>query len=185
LNPLELRKIIIVGYEFDAPAGAPLLDADGLPVAAHQHPIRMRVTFWIPQRLPLKRRPVGTLDEYLRSVVAARPGATIALQRPASTLAAYMREHGLDHHLMGLREKPAGYTLVADARPFELQALRDGAIEEQIQDFTFPRQPSLDELRAHLMPHWEQRTLASLGYLPSRPPQDHDPKPLLQFASST
>jgi hypothetical protein len=73
--------------------------------------------------------------------------------------------------------------LVASPLQFELDALRDGAIEEQVQDFTFPRQPSVEEMRLHLMPHWERRTLASLGYLPNRPLEDHKPKPVIIYES--
>lgn len=187
MNNLELRKILLIGYAFDAPAGAPMLHGDGLPMRAVECPIRMRFAFWIPQPQPFRRREVGSFAEYLRAVVASRPPVPIAAPvlgtKAAGSLAEYMREHGLDDHAMALSEPPSGYTLVAEPFPFELQALRDGAIAEQIQDFTFPRQPSLEEMRAHLMPHWERRTLASLGYLPNAAPQDHTTKPVIQFES--
>lgn len=186
MNPLELRKILLVGYAFDAPAGAPLLDRDGLPIAPRQHPIRMRFAFWIPQRAPFQRRGVGTTLDYLRSVVAAKRAAIVGaaatpLDDVATTAEEYAGRHGLHDHLLAISHQLEGYTLVAGAMPHELEALRAGAIVEQVQDFTFDRQPSMEELRRHLMPHWEQRTLASLGELPNAAPVDNDPKPTLLF----
>jgi hypothetical protein len=187
MNNLELRKILLVGYAFDAPAGAPMLHGDGLPMRVVECPIRMRFAFWIPQPEPFQRRDVGEFAEYLQSVVTQRApnkdSAPVLGAMTAGSLAEYMREHGLEQHLMSVAEQPRGYTLVAAPLAFELQALRDGAIAEQIQDFTFPRQPSIDEMRAHLMPHWERRTLASLGYLPNQAPQDRATKPVIQFES--
>lgn len=74
-------------------------------------------------------------------------------------------------------QRCSGATSVAvGALPFEVQALKDGAIVEQVQDFAFPRQPSIEEMRRALMPHWERLTLASLGVVPNAPKVDKAPK---------
>lgn len=133
MNPLELRKIILIGYRFDCPDGAPLLDRDGLPIDPRKHPVKMRVAFWIPTKPPYQRG--------------------------------------------------SGYTQVIEARPFEIQALKDGAIEEHVQEFTFEEQPSLDVMRARLMPVWEALTVESLGVLPNAAPVDLKPKLAVQFSA--
>jgi len=160
---LELRKIVVVGYSLDAPDGAPLLDGEGMPVRRHEHPVLMRVAFWVPQAAPFRRRPMRTTLEYLRSCPDEAAG------KPLELVGSFT---ALDYaHLM---REPASvtrdYTLVLDASPFELQALRDGRIEEQIADFTFSRQPEHHERRALLLPHWERRTVLSLGVLPNALP---------------
>ncbi|HKY40763.1 MAG TPA: hypothetical protein VJN18_32735 [Polyangiaceae bacterium] len=188
-NPLELRKILLVGYQLDAPLGAPMLHGDGTPMGLRECPVRMRIAFWVPQAQPYRRREIGTLADFLHHLASRRPqAAATVLASPAApldgnqgTLIAYMQRHQID--LMQLADAPHAFTLVADPRPFELEALRDGAIVEQVQDFTFPRWPSLEEQRRLLMPHWEQRTLASLGYLPHRAPEDHQPKPTIIYES--
>lgn len=134
MNPLELRKIVIVAYAFDAPDGAPVLDAQGLPLAPVECPVKFRVAFWVPAKQPFQRCD--------------------------------------------------GATVVGDARPFEIQALKDGAIVEELQDFTFPRQPTMPELVKHLMPHWEKRTVSRLGVLPNAPPVDTDPKPRIEWVGT-
>src|ERR1700744_1081666 len=63
-------------------------------------------------------------------------------------------------------QRTAGESQVLEAMPFEIQALQDGAIEEHVQDFPFPEQPSLDEMRRRLMPVWEGLTAANLGAAP-------------------
>jgi hypothetical protein len=45
-------------------------------------------------------------------------------------------------------QRSEGKTVVFDPRPFELEALRDGALLEHAQDFTFPRQPPSTRWRA-------------------------------------
>ena len=180
---LEFRKILVVGYTFDTPEGAPLLDGDGLPLAPVQHPIRFRVAFWIPQAPPFRRRDVGTYRALLASIVAAR-GPIVEATRLSDeklTLLDYMAKYGLSDTTTLMESTPPGYTLVADATEDELEALCAGVIVEQIQDFTFPRQPSAEELRKHLLPHWERRTLDALGHLPNRPRLDNNPKPFLEF----
>lgn len=57
MNPFEFRKIILYGYSFDAPVGAPLLDGDGLPVKPLEHPVCFSAALWIPQRMPYQRGP--------------------------------------------------------------------------------------------------------------------------------
>lgn len=133
MNTLELRKIVVVGYRFDCPDGAPLLGADGLPIDPRKHPIKIRVAFWVPAKPPFQRC--------------------------------------------------AGATAVIDARTFEVQALRDGAMEEVVEEFTFPEQPSVEEMRRRLMPVWEGLTVESLGIVPNGAPQDHKPKPVIQFTA--
>ncbi|HEX5864894.1 MAG TPA: hypothetical protein VF014_11690 [Casimicrobiaceae bacterium] len=81
-------------------------------------------------------------------------------------------------------KRSEGKSEVIDPRAFELQALRDGAIEEHVQEFDFPKQPSLDEARARLMPVWEGLTAHSLGILPNGAPQDRGTKPVIQFTQS-
>lgn len=132
MNPLELRKIIVIGS--DAPADFTVLAANGLPASALKRPVTLRVAFWLPKPKPYQRTAAGT-------------------------------------------------TQVLDARPFEIQALKDGAIEEHVQDFTFPEQPSLDEMRRRLMPVWEGLTVESLGVLPNGAPEDHAPKLKIQFTA--
>lgn len=131
MNPLEIRKIVQVGYRFDRPETAPVLDARGLPVTAVETPYTVTIAFWIPAKKPYARC--------------------------------------------------AGDSKVIDMYPHERQALKDGAIFEHVQDFTFPRQPSIEELRRAFMPVWEALTLDSLGYLPNAPPQDHSGKTSIQF----
>lgn len=183
---LELRKIVVVGYSYDAPEGAPVLDRDGLPLAAVRCPVRMRIAFWVPQPAPYQRRDVGTFFELLRSVVADRHaacGAPVSLvDKPATTLEQYMREHGLTDHALSLADAPRGYTLVHGATERELEALRAGVIVEQVQDFTFPRMPTTSELRTSLLPHWERRAVASLGASPNGAPEQKA-APRLRFAS--
>lgn len=131
MNPLELRKIILIGYSVDA--DAPVLNRDGLPATLLERPMRIRFAFWVPAPRPYKRC--------------------------------------------------AGHTETIGARPLELQALRDGAIEESIHEFDFPAQPSLDEMRRRLMPVWEALALDSLGFVPNGAPQDRKPKLTLQFTA--
>ena len=57
MNPLELRKVVLVGLVFDAPDGAPLLDAQGYPVKPVEHPTRITCALWVPQRPPFQRGP--------------------------------------------------------------------------------------------------------------------------------
>jgi hypothetical protein len=71
-----------------------------------------------------------------------------------------------------------GATKVVDARPFEVAALRDGAIVEQVIEVTFDRQPTQAELRHCLVPIWEELTVQRGGYI-NGVPLDNDPKPLL------
>ena len=184
MNPLEFRKILLVGYAFDAPLGAPMLDGDGLPLSVVNCPVRMRFAFWIPQGAPHKRRAVGTFAELLRNVVRERSGGRVPIAELAgrvATVADYMRQHGLDAYAVNVPEKPAGYTLVAHPTDFELEALRAGVIEEQIQDFSFDRMPTPEEMRAHTFPHWEVRTLAAFGSLPNQAPTDSTTRPLIEF----
>lgn len=133
MNPLELRKIIVIGMRADCPEGAPLLDRDGLPATALKTAVVIRVAFWIPAKRPYQRC--------------------------------------------------AGDTQTICARPFELQALKDGAIEEVVEDFAFPEQPSVDEMRRRLMPVWEGLTAERLGVLPNGAPEDHKPKLAIQFTA--
>lgn len=182
----EFRKILIVGYAFDAPDGAVMLHADGLPMRPVGCPIRIRIAFWVPQREPFQRRAVGTFDEYLRHIVRERQAAAglapaLTDEDAKLTSAAYVRKHGLHEHLMQTAEQLHAYTMVAAPTMYELQALRDGVIVEQVQDFTFPRQPSLPDLRRLLWPHWEQRVHAAIGSVPLLPPKDFAPKPTILY----
>ncbi len=184
---LEIRKILIVGYAFDAPEGAVMLHGDGLPMRPVECPIRMRIAFWVPQPEPFQRREVGTFQDYLKHVVRERNAAAgvfvdLDSEQP-STASEYAKRHHLDEHLLTTTDHLHAFTFVASPTPYELQALRDGVIVEQIQDCTFARQPSVPELRKLLMPHWEQRVVASLGYLPNRAPEDHAPKPTIIYES--
>ena len=77
----------------------------------------------------------------------------------------------------------AGTTEVINALPFEVQALRDGAIVEHVQDFEFPEQPSVAEMRRRLMPVWEGLTLEALGFVPNGAPLDDKPKLAMQFTA--
>ena len=65
-----------------------------------------------------------------------------------------------------------GYTLVHDVRPFELEALRAGAIREEVIDFNYDKRQPFEQLRKDFLPHWEKLTLEALGYLPNEPPKD-------------
>jgi hypothetical protein len=76
-----------------------------------------------------------------------------------------------------------GKSVVFDARPFELAALRDGAIVEHAQDFTFPKQPSDAEMRFRLKAVWDALVVDSLGVLPNGAPEDHKTKPSIQFTA--
>ena len=134
MNPLELRKIVLIGFNVDAPDGPPLLGADGLPALLQPGEMTMRVAFWIPMPRPFKRSP--------------------------------------------------GKSEVIDARSFELQALRDGAIEEHVQEFIFEKQPTLEEARARLMPVWEGLTAQSLGQRPNGVPVDRSGRLSLQFSTT-
>lgn len=168
------RRIVLVGMSFDAPEGAPMLHPDGVPMRLVECPVVTRIAFWVPQRAPYRRRPVRPLLEYLATVRAPPPvlsGAAALVDLSASmTSEEYQRRH-----LLEITFPPEGYTMVADASKAELEALRAGVISEQIQDFTFDRQPSKDELRRHLLPHWDQRALAALGYVPNNVPKASAP----------
>jgi len=77
-----------------------------------------------------------------------------------------------------------GVTEVLNATQEELQALSDGVIEEQTHWFRFDRMPTQEETRKPLLEEWERRTLASLGFLPNKPPEDHDAKARIAFAAT-
>jgi hypothetical protein len=129
VNPLELRKVLIVGCRFDAPDGAPMLDKDGLPLGLLDCPMHYQIAFWIPA-------PRGKF------------------------------------------KRTDGATKAKGAYPWEVQALRDGAIVEQVIEVTFDRQPTPDEMRRCLVPIWEELTVQRGGYI-NGVPIDKDPKPLL------
>jgi hypothetical protein len=75
MNPLELRKIIIVGYRYaDAPEGSSLLRADGSALTQLDKALTLEVCFWIPAPKPYKRGPGHTV------VVGAMPHETQALR---------------------------------------------------------------------------------------------------------
>lgn len=135
MDPIAFRKIIITGMRFDAPEGAPLLDAQGLPANPLEYPIVMQITFWVPKPQPYQRCE--------------------------------------------------GASIVRDAKPFELQGLRDGAIEEQVFEFNFPKQPSLLELKAQMDPFWDRLCAESLALASPliNTPRDNDPKPAIIFES--
>lgn len=133
MNPLEVRKIIQVGYRFAQPDSPPVLDAQGLPATPVDVPYTASIVFWVPAKPPFKRT--------------------------------------------------AGKTAVFDPRPFELAALRDGAIVEHAQDFTFPRQPPNAEMAFRLKVVWDALVLDSLGVLPNGAPEDHKTKPTIQFTA--
>lgn len=151
MNPLELRKTILVGLQFASSETPPLIDPDGLPVVPIAGNVVARVVLWVPQKAPYQRRGV-----------AVSPGADVRDK---------------------LCDPLEGFTLVHDVRPFELQALKDGAIAEEVYDFQYPRQPTIAELRSDVHPAWEKRTLETIGYLPNRPPIDNDPKLGVLFTS--
>ena len=81
-----------------------------------------------------------------------------------------------------LQDPLEGYTIVNDALGFELQALNDGALLEEVYDFNYPKQPSVEQLRKDLMPIWEKRTLETLGVV-NAPPVDKIPNPTLEFVA--
>ncbi len=172
----SLRKLVLVGYAFDAPTGAPLLNSDGMPHAPLDCPVRMRIAFWIPQKEPFRARPVASYDSFLRRLVKEHMEMTpAALSETYATLTEYAHRFKLDERVMTDATPPLGYTMVADANDRELQALRDGAIEEQLQDFTFTRQPTMNELRDATRPHWELRTLRATGAVPNLNRHDLSP----------
>lgn len=82
-----------------------------------------------------------------------------------------------------LQDPLEGYTIVNDVLGFELTALNDGAILEEVYDFNYSKQPSVEQLRKDLMPIWEKRTFETLGSLPNRPPIDKDIKPSVEFTA--
>lgn len=133
MHPLELRKVIQVGYRFARPDGPPLLAANGLPVDSVDREYTASIVFWVPAKPPFQRCE--------------------------------------------------GKSVVFDARPFELDALRAGAIVEHAQDFTFPRQPSDAEMAFRLKAVWDALALDSLGVLPNGAPEDHTTKPTIQFTA--
>lgn len=131
MNPLELRKIVQVGYRFDNDGLPPLLDANGLPAKLQEARWWGTFAFWIPAPKPFQRC--------------------------------------------------SGATKVVDARPFEVQALKDGAIIEHVQEFEFPKQPELTALRGILLPVWDALTAHSLGFVPNAPPIDRSEKMTIEF----
>lgn len=80
-------------------------------------------------------------------------------------------------------QRCAGTTETICARPFELQALKDGAIVEHCQWFKFPKQPDVEEMRRRMMPVWEGLTADALGFLPNDAPLDLKPKFAIQFTA--
>src|ERR1700744_3996624 len=80
-------------------------------------------------------------------------------------------------------QRTAGESQVLETMPFEIQALKEGAIEEHVQDFTFPKQPSKDEMLRRLMPVWEGLTAANLDAAPNGAPVARDTKQALQFSA--
>lgn len=134
MNPLELRKIIQIGYRFDQLEAAPLLGADG----RNLEPVSQRYwgtfAFWVPAPQPFKRGK--------------------------------------------------GVTMVPTVLPHELQALRDGAIIEHVQEFEFPKEPPAWLLKQGLMKVWEALAVHSIGVFQGAP-QDHTTKPIFQFESVT
>jgi hypothetical protein len=168
MRNLEFRKLIMIGFRFDAPFGAEMRHGDGTPMKVPEIPVRMRFALWIPQRAPFQRRDVRPLSEYLETVQPpVEAGAAVVLDASAASMTA---DEYREQHLLDLAAAPGGYCMVGDASARELQALRDGVIAEQIQDFTFPRWPQPAEVVRFLMPHWEQRTRAAIGCVPNGAP---------------
>ncbi len=135
MDPIAFRKIIVTGMRFDEPDGAPLLDADGLPVDPRLHPVVMQVTFWVPMPIPFGRG--------------------------------------------------AGGSIVQDAKLFELQGLADGVIGEQVFEFNFPKQPSLESLRDQMGKFWDRLCAESLALASPliNVPRDNNPKPSIVFGA--
>ena len=55
MNPLELRKIIQIGYRFDKPEAPPILDREGLPAEPVKEAFTATIAFWIPAPKPFQR----------------------------------------------------------------------------------------------------------------------------------
>ncbi len=55
MNPLELRKILLIGYRFDFDGNKPLLDARGMPTEPVSSKWWGTFAFWIPARSPFQR----------------------------------------------------------------------------------------------------------------------------------
>jgi hypothetical protein len=161
-----------------------MLCVDGLPLAPLKCPIRMRVAFWVPQKAPYQRRSVKTWEDYLRSLVDGHVAAhPLPAGEKVGTLRDYARKFRLDEAALAVANQPEGYTFVRDTTRQERQALNDGVIVEQLQDFTFPRQPTLAEMRQHMYPHWELRTLHATGAVPNAPPVERQPRVFVGFGA--
>lgn len=135
MNPLELRKIIQIGYRFEQSEAAPILDARGAPLELVKQRYWATFAFWLPAPRPFRRSD--------------------------------------------------GRSKVPDAKPFELQALRDGAIVEHVQEFEFPKQPPDWLLTKGMMHVWEGLTADSLGMPFNGVPVDTTTRPTFQFKDVT
>lgn len=135
MNPLELRKIIQIGYRFDKPNEAVLLASNGRNVV----PVTTRYwgtfAFWLPAPKPFQRC--------------------------------------------------AGETKVVGAFKHELEALRDGAIIEHVQEFEFEQEPTMPELARVLMKVWEGLAADSLGVPISNVPIDTTTRPTIVITDVT
>jgi len=135
MNPLELRKIILVGYRCEQP-DVVVLDSRGMLVERTKAPWSATFAFWIPAPQPHKRC--------------------------------------------------SGFTRVEQPAKHELEALRDGAIIEHVQEFTFPEgEPERELLKRGLLGIWEGLTADSLGLEFNNIPLDGSTKPIFQFTSVT
>jgi hypothetical protein len=80
--------------------------------------------------------------------------------------------------------KCSGETKVLDVLPHELQALKDGEIEEYVQEFEFPNgKPPDSALREGLMPVWSELTRQNLGYLPADLTMDTSGRAAVRFTA--
>lgn len=150
MNPIEFRKVILVGLQYARPHGPYLSGPDGLPLRPIEGSVVARIVFWVPQKPPYQRRGI--------TPVHLDPTPKERLQDPLE-----------------------GYTLVANVFPHELQALRDGALVEEVYDFQYPRKPSNEQLRKDTTPIWEKRCRETLGFVPNGAPLDDDPRFTILF----
>lgn len=137
MNPLELRKIVQIGYRFEQPVGAApvILGGDGRNLEPAQQRYWGTYAFWLPAPKPFQRC--------------------------------------------------AGETKVVGAFKHELEALRDGAIVEHVQEFEFESEPTIPEMARRLLPVWEALATENLGVPISNVPIDTTTRPTIVLTDVT
>lgn len=145
-----LRNPTVIGYVYQTQKGdTSLPPGEKLPPELVKLPVRMMVAFWLDAPQPWIEVDVGDTLEALKSRVelwrSEDPGKSSVPpdQLVDATFSAVASK--LDIDSVPVSAPHTSYTLVADATPDELKALRSGSVIEHVQGFVFQLQPTPKE----------------------------------------